>query len=205
MQLEKSSLFPAHYLRTGTIVYRGSLVDRGNFAARALNPVPAIWKGPYDIPHPFKTTYISLDIESVVDEMFGSAAGRSRMVTESQARRFHVVPLKMNRGFRLASIEHAKARGLGFDGPTHRRPGDEGHTTEWASHLADAGFQGVIFNSRRPATARVTLAALFLGVVTDDAFPPMTAFGEPITGIAAAGVAGFSVEPWHLRSHLDLI
>jgi hypothetical protein len=199
MQSEKAILLPARRLRAGVIVYRFRL------HSRATDRVAPTWQGPYDLPHPRRTIYVALDIATVVEELFGPAAGRSRMITESQARRFSVVPLKLRRSFRLASVEHPKASVLGFEGPTDRRAGNEGHTTEWASQLAGAAFDGAIFRSRSAHSRNSTVAALFVEADPEDASPPMTVFGKPIDGISAAAAAGFTVEPWHLRSHLDLI
>ena len=161
-------------------------------------------EGPFDLSNGLGTCYVSLDLDQTIGEVVGPASGRFRAVNEAQARRLRVVPLRVRRPFRLASVDHAKARPFGLGGGTYADEGSFDETKEWAAALQAAGFDGVLFSPRFIDTAKVSMAALF-GAAGTPSPGPLEVAGAEIDGITASLAAGFEVVPEQLRTHYDLI
>lgn len=194
--LDLASL-PVRHLRKGTTVYRA----HGEGAAPLVTAVRH--RGPFDLSRPRVTAYLATEASAAIAEILGPVAGRTRAVTEEQARRFVVSSLIIRRPFKLASVDHAKARKAGLVLPERKGLPAFAMTRSLAARLDSAGFDGVFYTSSFVDHGRVTLMALF-----DDpgcGKPMVEVASDFVPGVEAAIEAGFEVTPAHTRAHLDII
>ena len=190
--------FPARYLRRGTTIFRAHLVTAGPWQYSS-SPL-----GPFDLAHPRATLYASTEPGHSLRELLVPIGGRHQIITEAQIRRFVVTPLRVKRGYRLATVDHAKARQFDFPGVARLVAAGFPACRRWAEALAANGFDGIAFTGTSADSARATGLALFRDADRDSA-PRLIEDGEPIDGEATARAAGFRIAPDGLRSHIDLL
>jgi hypothetical protein len=188
---------PVRYLRKGTTVYRSHSVSASPLTTAQHQ------RGPFDLAAPRITAYLATEAGAAITELLGPIAGRARAVTEEQARRFVVTSMVIRRPFKLASVDHAKARKAGLDLPKHKGLPAFAVTRTLAARLDAAGFDGVFYSSPFVDHERVTLIALFDAPA--NAKPVLEVTSGRMPGIHAALEAGFTVVTAHTRAHLDLI
>ena len=188
---------PVRYLRKGTTVYRSHSVSASPLTTAQHQ------RGPFDLAAPRITAYLATEAGAAITELLGPIAGRARAVTEEQARRFVVTSMVIRRPFKLASVDHAKARKAGLDLPEHKGLPAFAVTRTLAARLDAAGFDGVFYSSPFVDHERVTLMALFDDPSVSKPMVEVTA--ETVPGVEAAIEAGFEVTPAHTRAHLDII
>lgn len=187
--------FPHRPLRKSTIVYRA----QSGFSEKSY----IVDKNqPYTLPSPRGSILVSLELSACVEDVFAPVSGRTRTVTEEFARGIDFTSFIVTRPYRLATVDHSKARRFGIPASASRTAHDLDLIRKWTRALAHAGFDGILYRSPSAQTNRITSAALF---GRPPGYEGIRKHDFIVNGLDALASNGFTIHHGGTRTQLDII